>query len=97
MLVLSRKVGQKVIISDTIEITVLEIKGETIKLGIQAPREISIYREEIYHEIKGYNLDASHPSATQLAQLNLQGLQPTVKTGSQKLTIHQKPPSPGKK
>lgn len=55
MLVLSRKTGQKLIINDNIELVVLETRGEFVKLGINAPRNVSIYREEIYEEIKQVN------------------------------------------
>jgi carbon storage regulator len=59
MLVLTRKTGQKLIIANDIEITVLETKGEAVKLGIDAPKHISIYREEIYEEIKKANRQAT--------------------------------------
>lgn len=59
MLVLSRKTGQKLIIANDIEITVLETKGESVKIGIQAPRHIAVYREEIYEEIKKANQQAT--------------------------------------
>ncbi len=55
MLVLTRKSGQKLIIADNIEITILETKGDSVKIGIQAPRNVSVYREEIYEEIKKAN------------------------------------------
>lgn len=58
MLVLTRKIGQKLIISDNIEIIILETKGESVKIGIKAPKEITIYREEIYEEIKKANEQA---------------------------------------
>ncbi len=54
MLVLTRKPGDKVVIGDNIEITVLEIKGNTIRLGIAAPREVSVLRGELAHaEVAG--------------------------------------------
>lgn len=59
MLVLTRKTGQKLIIANDIEITVLETKGEAVKIGIEAPRHITIYREEIYEEIKKANRQAT--------------------------------------
>lgn len=59
MLVLTRKTGQKLIIANEIEITVLETKGEAVKIGIDAPKHISIYREEIYEEIKKANRQAT--------------------------------------
>jgi len=66
MLVLTRKTGQKLIIADNIEVTVLETKGESVKIGIQAPRDVSVYREEIYQEIKKANtqaIDSSLPAS----------------------------------
>jgi len=59
MLVLTRKTGQKIIIANEIEVTILETKGDSVKLGIQAPKHIAIYREEIYEEIKKANLQAT--------------------------------------
>ncbi len=59
MLVLTRKTGQKLILNDNIEITVLETKGDSVKIGIQAPRNVSIYREEIYEEIRKANQQAT--------------------------------------
>lgn len=58
MLVLTRKKGQKLIINDNIEITILETKGDSVKIGINAPREVTIFREEIYEEIKKANEQA---------------------------------------
>jgi carbon storage regulator len=58
MLVLSRKTGQKLIINDNIEVVVIETRGEFVRLGINAPRNVSIYREEIYEEIKKSNQQA---------------------------------------
>ncbi len=58
MLVLTRKKGQKLIINDNIEVTILETRGESVKIGIEAPREVSIFREEIYDEIKKANEQA---------------------------------------
>ena len=52
MLVLTRRVGEKLIISDNIEIIVLGVKGNQVRLGIGAPENISIHREEIYERIK---------------------------------------------
>ena len=52
MLVLSRKVGQKIMIGNDIVVTVLAQKGDCIKLGIQAPQEVSIHREEIHQRIQ---------------------------------------------
>lgn len=52
MLVLSRKNGQKIIINDNIEITILDSKFDNCKIAIDAPREVKIYREEVYKQIQ---------------------------------------------
>ncbi|OOF61995.1 carbon storage regulator CsrA [Rodentibacter sp. Ppn85] len=52
MLILTRKVGESVLIGDDISITVLNVRGNQVKLGLQAPKEVSVHREEIYQQIK---------------------------------------------
>ena len=64
MLVLSRKTGQKLIINDNIEVIVIETRGEFVRLGIKAPKDVSIYREEIYEEIKQANQQALAQNST---------------------------------
>lgn len=59
MLVLSRKEGEKIVINDVITLTVLEVKGDSIRLGFDAPRNINIYRGEIYEEIVAENRQAA--------------------------------------
>ena len=58
MLALSRRKKESLIINNNIEITVLEIKGDQVKLGISAPRDVSIYRKEIYLQIEEANKEA---------------------------------------
>ncbi|MBR1442573.1 MAG: carbon storage regulator CsrA [Firmicutes bacterium] len=60
MLALTRKKGDSVIIGDDIEIVVLGVQGEQVKLGIKAPRDISIYRKEVYEQIQKENKEAVH-------------------------------------
>ncbi len=55
MLALSRKQGESIMIGSDIEITVLEVKGEQIKLGISAPKSVPVYRKEIYAQIQEAN------------------------------------------
>ncbi len=55
MLALSRKEGEAIMIGSDIEITVLEVKGEQIKIGISAPKSVPIYRKEIYAQIQEAN------------------------------------------
>ncbi|EST55408.1 carbon storage regulator [Brevibacillus panacihumi W25] len=59
MLVLSRKMGESIMIGDQIEVKVVAVDGDTIRLGINAPREISVHRKEIYIGIKEENKVAS--------------------------------------
>ncbi len=53
VLVLTRKSNQSIMIGDDIEVTVLSVVGEKVRLGIQAPPDVQVYRSEIYAEIKG--------------------------------------------
>lgn len=55
MLALTRKKGESLVINNNIEITVLEMKGEQVKIGISAPREIPVYRKEVYLQIEEEN------------------------------------------
>ncbi len=55
MLALSRKRGESLVINNNIEITILEIRGDQIKIGIDAPKDVSIYRKEVYLQIQEEN------------------------------------------
>ena len=55
MLALTRKKGESLIVNNNIEITVLEIRGDQIKLGISAPKEVPVYRKEVYLQIEKEN------------------------------------------
>ncbi len=55
MLALSRKKGEAIIINNDIEITVLEIKGDQVKVGISAPKSVPVYRKEVYLQIQAEN------------------------------------------
>lgn len=59
MLALSRKQNETIVIGNDIEITVLEIKGDQVKIGINAPKSIPIYRKEIYIQIQEANKEAA--------------------------------------
>ena len=59
MLALARKTNQSIMIGNDIEITLLEIKGDQVKIGINAPKSVPIYRKEIYVQIQGENKKAS--------------------------------------
>lgn len=51
MLVLSRKRGERIVIDDQIEITVIDIRGDKVRLGVEAPKDIPVHRREVYDEI----------------------------------------------
>ena len=52
MLILSRSTGQSIMIGDEITVTVIEIKGHQVRIGIDAPKNVAVHREEIYYRIK---------------------------------------------
>ncbi len=62
MLYLTRKVGESVIINDTIEVTVVEVRGRSIKLGFTFPADASVLRREIYEKIQAENRAAAEVS-----------------------------------
>jgi carbon storage regulator len=62
MLVLTRRAGESVMIGDNVTITVLEARGDVIRLGIQAPRDVQVHREEIYRELQAANREAASPT-----------------------------------
>jgi carbon storage regulator len=63
MLVLTRKLGESIAIDDHIKIVVVQIKGKQVRLGIQAPKETKIHREEVYTAIQEQNKEAVKTSA----------------------------------
>lgn len=65
MLALSRKKDEAIIINNNIEITVLEVKGDHVKLGISAPKSVPIYRKEVYLQIQESNREAADVSAVE--------------------------------
>ena len=58
MLALSRKKNEALIINNNIEITILEVKGDQVKIGIAAPKEVPVYRKEVYVQIQESNKEA---------------------------------------
>ena len=58
MLALSRKKNEAIVVNNNIEITILEVKGEQVKLGIAAPKEIPVYRKEVYLQIQNATREA---------------------------------------
>ncbi len=58
MLALSRKKNEAIIINNNVEVTILEVKGDQVKIGITAPKEVPVYRKEVYLQIQEANRDA---------------------------------------
>ena len=69
MLALTRKVGESIVIGDNVEITVISVAGDQIKLGIDAPRSISIHRKEIFLQIQEENKAAAASSGAGVSAL----------------------------
>ncbi len=69
MLILTRKVGESVAIGDDIQVSVVEIKGTQVKLGIRAPKDVTVHREEIYLKIQEENRRASQVSTDTLGSV----------------------------
>ena len=61
MLALSRKKNEAIVIDNNIEITILEVKGDQVKIGINAPKEVPVYRKEVYMQIQESNKEAVNP------------------------------------
>lgn len=69
MLVLARKINESIMIGDEIEVVVVDIKGDQIKLGIRAPRSVSVHRAEIFKEIQEQNKKAVASAPSSLGNL----------------------------
>ncbi len=72
MLVLTRKVGESITIDDNIKITVVQLKGKQVRLGIEAPKETKIHREEIYSSIQDENIKSSQTDIEQIRKASQQ-------------------------
>ena len=69
MLILTRKLNEGIMIGDQIEISVIDIRGEQVKIGIKAPRSVKVYRQEIYRAIQNENIQAARAKPADLPDL----------------------------
>ncbi len=70
MLILTRKLNEAIMIGDKIEISVVEIKGDHVKLGIEAPKNVKVYRQEVYLAIQRENIEAAQTKPEILPELD---------------------------
>ncbi len=59
MLILSRKIDESIVISENIEVSIVDIKGDQVKLGIRAPKDVKVYRQEVFTAIQNENKAAA--------------------------------------
>lgn len=71
MLALSRKTGESLMIGNNVEITILEVKGDQVKVGINAPKSVTVYRKELYLQIQEANAEAMNQDVSPEALDNL--------------------------
>jgi carbon storage regulator len=69
MLILARKVNESIMIGDQIEISIVDIRGEQVKIGIRAPAAVKVYRQEVYRAIQQENVAAASASPARLPAL----------------------------
>ena len=62
MLVLTRRPGESIMIGDEVVVTVLDVRGDVVRVGIKAPRHVQVHREEVYQELQKANREAASPS-----------------------------------
>jgi carbon storage regulator len=70
MLVLSRRVGESIVIGDGVVVTVLEIRGDVVRVGVDAPREVKVHRQELLVELADTNRAAASASEESIADLS---------------------------
>jgi carbon storage regulator len=62
VLVLTRRPGESIMIGDEVVVTVLDVRGDVVRVGIKAPRSVQVHREEVYRELQKANREAASPS-----------------------------------
>ncbi|MQY77252.1 MAG: carbon storage regulator CsrA [Spirochaeta sp.] len=80
MLILTRKLNESIMIGDQVEISVVDIRGDQIKIGIKAPKHVKIYRQEVYRAIQQENIEALKSKPDLIPQLDKLLKQKTAKS-----------------
>ena len=70
MLVLSRKKDESVVINNNIRIVVVEVRGDKVRLGVEAPKEVPVHRSEVYEAINNDDPDKTNPSVNNIPQIS---------------------------
>jgi len=70
MLVLSRRVGESVVIGDDVTVSILEVRGDVVRVGISAPRSVAVHRAELLEQLEQTNKQAASPSDDAVASLS---------------------------
>jgi len=80
VLVLTRRPGESIMIGDDVVVTVLDVRGDVVRVGIKAPRSVQVHREEVYRELQRANREAASPSELAVEALSelLKGGQSSV-------------------
>jgi carbon storage regulator len=73
VLVLTRRANQSIMIGSDVVVTVLEVRGDQVRIGIEAPRSVSVHREEVFRELEAANREAASPASLE----GLAGLRPS--------------------
>ena len=84
MLILSRKLNESIIIDGRITVKVVRVDGDVVKLGIAAPLDVPVHREEVYEEIRKSNREAMTQHSGSLPKLKTNGAAPPARTPSQR-------------
>jgi carbon storage regulator len=70
MLILARKTNERIMIGDDIEVSVVDIKGDQVKLGVKAPKNVKVYRQEVFEAIQAENRAAAQTANRSLPDIN---------------------------
>ena len=91
MLNITRRRGERIVLGDDVFVSVLEVSGQTVRLGIEAPRSVRVYREEIWLEVKRENEAAAHAASASLPELPAPLKEPASE-GSAGTAVNRTPP-----
>lgn len=76
MLVLSRKKNESIVINDNVVITIVDVRGDKVRIGIQAPRDVSVHRQEVLDAILGEKLKFSQEGSEESSDTSVHGIEP---------------------